>query len=301
MRQCSVLLDMILGSPRSWRADDNPQSLVVHAVAEPDLPAASVNVGEGEWNDDRASRAAARTGWAPLRMFDELGQDARFAVRGLRRSPGFAALAILVLALAIAANTAIFALVDVLMLRPLGLREPDRLVRVFNKNTAETDAFRSFSYPNYLDLREGTDAFEDLGAFTVTLVGLDRGDGTTRREFAQIVTSSYFSTLGAVPALGRVFTPEEEKPNAGIRSVVISHAFWDARSGADPDPIGKPLEINGEEYTIVGVTPRRLRRRLRSPHHRSLAAARRLRDVGRSVHGRLERRPRRARSPRAVS
>ena len=93
---------------------------------------------------------------APLRVLDELAQDARFAVRGLRRSPGFAALAILVLALAIAANTAIFALVDVLMLRPIGLREPERLIRVFNKNTAETDAFRSISYPNYLDLRDGT-------------------------------------------------------------------------------------------------------------------------------------------------
>ena len=186
--------------------------------------------------------AGEKSGPALIRFMDELGQDARFAVRGLRRSPGFAALAILVLALAIAANTAIFDLVDVLMLRPLGMREPDRLVRVFNKNTVETDTFRTFSYPNYLDLREATGSFEDLGAFTVTLIGLDGGDGTTRREFAQIVTSSYFSTLGAAPALGRTFTPEEERPNAGIRSVIVSHSFW-ARSGADPDPIGKPLEI----------------------------------------------------------
>ena len=110
-------------------------------------------------------QAGGRKGPALIRWLDEVGQDARFAVRGLRRSPGFAALAILVLALAIAANTAIFALVDVLMLRPLGMREPDRLVRVFNKNTVEADTFRSFSYPNYLDLREASGSFEDLGAF----------------------------------------------------------------------------------------------------------------------------------------
>ena len=112
----------------------------------------------------------------------------------------------------------------------------------------------AFSYPNYLDLRQGTDVFEELAAFTVSLVGLDRGDGTTRREFAQIVTANYFSTLGASPALGRTFTAEEEKPNTAIRSVVVSHAYW-ARTGADPAVIGKPIEINGEDYTIVGVAP----------------------------------------------
>ena len=150
----------------------------------------------------QSSRTGDRRGAAPLRALDQIVQDARFAVRGLGRSPGFAALAILVLALAIAANTSIFALVDVLMLRPLGMREPDRLIRVFNKNTKETDAFRSISYPNYLDLRQGAGVFEDMAAFTVSLVGLDRDDGTTRREFAQIVTASYFSTMGASPGSG---------------------------------------------------------------------------------------------------
>ena len=189
-----------------------------------------------------------------MRVLDELAQDARFALRGLRRSPGFAVLAILVLALAIAANTSIFALVDVLMLRPLGLRDPDRLVRLFSKNTTEADAFRSFSYPDYLDVRQGARAFEDLAAFTVSLVGLDRGDGITRREMAQIVTSNFFSTFAASPALGRWFTAEEEKPNAAIRSVIVSHAWW-ARAGADPAAIGQPLVINGETYIIVGVAP----------------------------------------------
>ena len=186
------------------------------------------------------SRSGDRRDSAPARALDEIAQDARFAVRGLRRSPGFAALAILVLALAIAANTSIFALVDVLMLRPRGLREPDRLVRVFNKNTAETDAFRGVSYPNYVDLREGTDVFEELAAFTVSLVGLDRGDGITRREFAQIVTASYFSTLGASPALGRTFTAEEEMEaeRNGLRldpKTTPTDARADGRSGADKD------------------------------------------------------------------
>jgi predicted permease len=189
-----------------------------------------------------------------LRILDELVHDVRFGARGLRKSPSFAALAIVALALAIGANAAIFALVDVLMLRPLGLHEPERLIRVFGKKTTEPDVYRSFSYPNYVDLRDGATSFEEIAAFTPSLVGLDRGDGTTRREFAQLVTASYFSTLGAEPAMGRTFTVEEEKPNAAIRAVIVSHAFW-ARAGADPAPLGKPLEINGEEYTVVGVAP----------------------------------------------
>ena len=191
----------------------------------------------------------------PLRLLDDLVHDAVFAVRGLRRTLGFTALAVLVLALSIGANIAIFTLVDLLMLRPLGLAEPERLVRVFAKNTVEPDAFRSFSYPNFVDLRDGgAAAFENVAAFMPALVGLEGADGTTRREFAQLVTASYFSTLGREPFLGRSFTLDEERPNAAIHSVVVSHAFW-ARAGADRELLGKPLEINGDEYTVVGVAP----------------------------------------------
>src|SRR5262245_35594574 len=112
----------------------------------------------------RATRAARRPEARPLRFLDELTQDVRFGARGLRRNPGFAALAILVLAVAIAANTAIFALVDMLLLRPLAIGEPDRLVRVFNQSTEETDSFRPFSYPDYVDLREAG-VLESVAAF----------------------------------------------------------------------------------------------------------------------------------------
>ena len=128
------------------------------------------------------------------------------------------------------------------------------MVRVFNKNTVEADVFRSISYPNYLDLRDGADVFENLAAFSVSLVGLDRGDGTTRREFAQLVTANYFAALGAEPAMGRPFSAEEERPDAEIRSVVLSHAYW-TRTGADPELIGKTIKINGDDYTVVGIAP----------------------------------------------
>jgi predicted permease len=181
-------------------------------------------------------------------------QDIAFALRGLRRGPGFAALAAIVLALAIGANTAMFALVDALLLRPLGGGDPERLVRVFARNTAEPDQFRPISYPEFVDLRDRVTAFEALAAFSPAVVGLEGAEGTTRREFAQVVTAGYFSALGGEPALGRTFSAEEERPNSEIRAVVISHALW-LRSGADPQPLGQTLEINGDPYTIVGVAP----------------------------------------------
>ena len=235
-----------------------------------------------------------------MRVLDELAQDARFALRGLRRSPGFAALAILVLALAIAANTAIFALVDVLMLRPLGLREPDRLVRVFNKNTTEADAFRSFSYPNYLDLRDGARRVRGPGR-------VHREPGrprSRRRHHAPRVRADRDRELLLDVrryARDRAVVHAPRKRSRTRRSDRWSSATPSGRAPAPiPTAIGKPLEINGDD----------VHHRRRCPRTASAASPRCSRtdlwlplgvygtSVGQFMAG-VARRPRRARSPRA--
>src|SRR5262245_41804328 len=136
-------------------------------------------------------------------------QDLRYALRLLRRAPGFACVAILVLALGIGANAAVFSIVNALVLRPQAGRLGD-VVGVFNRGRAGQDgvreSYRAFSYPAYVDIRDSNDVFESLTAYAVTLVGV--GEGTaTKRMLAAIVASNYFSTLGGSPVAGRPFMP----------------------------------------------------------------------------------------------
>ena len=212
-----------------------------------DLKAARRSLGEKGRRQESRSRK--------LLLVDELHQDLRFAIRGLRRNPGFTATAVLVLALAIGANAAIFSIVNGLMLRPLVIGEPESLTRVYGKDTTKPDSYRSFSYPNYVDLRQRSTAFEHLAAFNPTIVGLDGGDDTTQRKFVQLISANYFTTMGVSLSQGRGFTPEEERPNSDLRVAILGYGLWE-RSGADPEPLGKTLRINGDEFTIIGVAPR---------------------------------------------
>jgi predicted permease len=191
-------------------------------------------------------------GWTWL---DDLVQDTRVAQRMLRRSPGFALTAIVTLALGIGVNIGMFSLVNGLLLRPLYERA-DEVVMVYGRDTAPSGADRGSgsSYPNYLDLREGTnDIFENLAAFATVFVGLDAGEGT-RRTLASAVTANYFEVLGRPLALGRPFTTEEERLGADIRVAIISHPLW-VRLGADPGVLGRPVRVNGEPCTVIGVAP----------------------------------------------
>ena len=187
-----------------------------------------------------------------LTVFDDLGQDLRFALRGLRRNPGFSTVAIVVLAVAIGANTAIFSIVNMLLLRPLVVEEPERLVGLYPKSLVDPDEYRGWSYPNYFDVREQSKVFEDIAAMNPDVVGLEDEDGTTRRIFCQVISSNYFSTYGVPVALGRGFTQEEERPSSRIDVVVLGHDFWERR-GADPEILGKTLRVNSVDFTVVGV------------------------------------------------
>ena len=184
---------------------------------------------------------------------EDVSRDVRISLRTLRRSPGFALTAVVTLALGIGVNIGMFSLVNGLLLRPLYER-PDEVVGVYSRSTAPSGEYRGFSYPNYRDLQAGTtDIFANLAAFTTASVGLDDGEGT-RRTLAFAVTANYFQTFGLPLALGRPFTPEEERLGADVRVAIVSYPFWE-QYGADPTVLGRLLRVNGEQFTVVGVAP----------------------------------------------
>jgi predicted permease len=178
----------------------------------------------------------------------------RIALRMLAKNPGFTAIAVVVLALGIGANSAMFTVANNLLFRPPYGRQPEQLMGVYSRDKAPQPNYRSFSYPNYLDIQQRNTVFTDLLAFDMTMVGITEGD-TTRRVFADCVSANFFSTLGAPLSQGRPFTPEEEKPESEIPVAIVSHAYW-KRSGFDPQLLGKKIIVNGRSLTIVGITPK---------------------------------------------
>ncbi|MEW5984635.1 MAG: ABC transporter permease [Acidobacteriota bacterium] len=181
--------------------------------------------------------------------------DLRHAIRLLAKTPGFTAVAVLILALGIGLNTAVFTLVNSLVLRPRpGSDQPGEVVGLYNYDTSRPDQYREFSYPAYRDIREQNQAFLDVTAVGAGLVGLGEAE-LTRRVFAFQVGANYFSTFGVRPALGRAFLPEEEAPGAQRQVVILSDEYW-RKTGADPDVLGTTLRVNTREYTVVGVAPR---------------------------------------------
>ena len=180
-------------------------------------------------------------------------RDLRHAIRLLTRTPGFTTVAVLVLALGIGVNTAVFSIVNALVLQPRQGRI-DQLVGVFSRDRAKPDHYRDFSYPAYLDMRERGDIFDSLMAHTFSTVGITEGD-TTKQTFASIVSANYFSTLGVRMAAGRVFSAEEERPGSGRRVAIASYAVW-RRARLDPSFIGSTVRVSGTDYSVIGVAPR---------------------------------------------
>ena len=177
-------------------------------------------------------------------------QDLRYAARTLRRSPGFALVAVLTLALGIGATTAIFSVVDTTILRPLPFPEPDRLVRLW-ETTPRGDDFTA-SDPNFLDFREHNRAFEEMAAYRQATLSLT-GDGEPERLEGMAVTHTLFPLLGATPALGRTFGAEEDRPGGDNRVVVLSHELWQRRFGADPSIVGRSITLDGQDHIVTGV------------------------------------------------
>jgi predicted permease len=189
---------------------------------------------------------------ARLPVLERLLQDLRYGARMLRKNPGFAVVAIVTLALGIGANTAIFSVVNGVLLRPLPYKDPARLMVVYSSFNG-VPAGGATSPPDFRTLREQNHSFESLSAYygeTSNLTGVGRPE----RIRGRIVSAEYFSTLGVQPMLGRGFLPGEEKWGSH-RVVIVSYGFWRSHLNADPDIANKTFDLDGERYNVVGVMP----------------------------------------------
>ena len=185
---------------------------------------------------------------------ERLFQDIRFGLRQLLRKPGFAALAIISMALGIGANTSIFSLLDTALLRPLPVHEPSQLVELYGTLHNGADVTLQ-SYPNYKDYRDRNTVLSGLSAYRIVVSALSHG-GRNQRVWGYLVSGNYFDVLGVKPALGRAFLPEEDATPGSHPVAVLSYGCWERRFGADPSIIGHTVQFNGRPYTVVGVAPK---------------------------------------------
>ena len=181
----------------------------------------------------------------------DLLQDIRYALRSMRKNPGFTVIAVLTLALGIGANTAIFSVVDAVVLRPLPYRAPDRLVMVWERRP-ERDHIVA-SYPDFRDWRARSRSFDGMAAFSAWTHNLT-GAGSPERVESAVVSASFFDVLGLAPSLGRAFRPEEETKGRDD-VVVLGHAFFLKRFGGDRSVVGRKILLDGKPFVVIGVAP----------------------------------------------
>lgn len=182
-------------------------------------------------------------------------RDIRYAFRTLRRNPGFSLAAILVLALGIGANTAIFTVVRAVLLAPLPYRDPDRLVLLYERNVIGETAFNIVSGQNFLDWQRDAQSFEQMAIWGSWSSSLSAHDGGLPENVNGAICSyNLFATLGIQPALGRAFLPEDDAADTA-RVVIISDGFWRRRFAADPRVIGTQMRLDDKMHTVIGVMP----------------------------------------------
>ncbi len=224
----------------------------------------------GQGLDEVEARAAARRAFGNVMQaeerfyesgrwlwWDNLRQDVRFGFRMLRKSPAFTVVAVLTLGLGIGLNSAIFTLFDALMLRPLPIRDPNAVVSVYQHIQDETGGYRSFSYPEYVGLRESNSVFSGLIAYSwipaeIATPTRSTVDGAEEAH-GLIATANYFSLLGGEVALGRSFLPEEDQTRGSHPVIILSYGFWQQHFNSDRLIVGKSLKVNGIYMTVVGV------------------------------------------------
>ncbi len=184
---------------------------------------------------------------------DTLAQDIRYALRGLRRAPGFTIVALLTLALGIGVNSSIFSVVNAILFRPLPVDHPEQLVEIYGRQSTATEHGTS-SYPNYLVYREQAKTLSELVGYTNFFAHLSI-EGSSDLVTGELVTDNYFRALGVRPAIGRAFAPGEATAIDASAYAVISDRFWKSRYNGAPDVVGKTFRMNGIVYTVLGVAP----------------------------------------------
>jgi putative ABC transport system permease protein len=241
--------------------DHYQQSLSGGATEEEAYQAAVDELNESDLLGPELKRVERRVQREPLviggdskaHMLGDLWQDLRYGFRMLAKNPGFTTVAVVALALGIGANSAIFSVVNTVLLRPLPYKNPEQLVMVWEENSKQGYPRDTPAAANYVDWRDQNHVFEAMvamGEISFNLTGV----GDPERIDGQRVSASLFPLLGVEPQLGRVFRPEEDKPGAN-QVVVMSYGLWQRRFGADPGIIGKTINLNGKSFTVLGVMP----------------------------------------------
>jgi predicted permease len=256
-------LDHELEEEMHFHIDMKVREMVESGMSENDARYAALR----EFGNRGLMKRDSRNMWRFI-VIETLIQDIRYGLRTFTRNPVFTVAVVLTLALGIGANTAIFTLVDSVMLRLLPVENPERLLVFGNRSgmgSMNTDRPEErdtslISYPLYRDFAETTEVFSELAALSSYYINAyvspdSTGRGPVERAEARLVTGNFFSTLGIRAVHGRTITPEDDQAPGAHPVAVISHAFWSRKFGRDPSAVGRTLRVNGIEYTILGVTP----------------------------------------------
>src|SRR5262249_12092878 len=181
-------------------------------------------------------------------------QDLRFGARMVGKNPAVAVVAVVTLALGIGSTTAVFSLVNAILLRPLPVSRPGELSALYS-DRRDSEGVGDWSYPHFRELRDRSGIFAGLAAQAGANLSVTIGD---RAEllWANIVSEDYFAVLGMTPALGRLLLPEDDRGHGSDPIAVLSYETWQARFGGDPAVVGRGVRVNGHPFTIVGVAPR---------------------------------------------
>ena len=188
-------------------------------------------------------------------------RDLRYGARMLLRQPGFTAIAVLTLALGIGANTAIFSMIDAVLLKSLPVEKPQQLVALSTAGVGDQGPSRgNFSYPVLQDLRDQNQVFAGVFGHSTESFNFSANSQTDRAS-GEMVSSNFFSVLGVNPYLGRFFSDADDKTAGAQAEAIVSHGFWTRRLGADPTLIGKTVHLNSYPFTVVGISAARFLRR----------------------------------------
>src|SRR5262249_5323463 len=234
-----------------YHIERQTEELIAKGMTEEEARYAALRAMDGVERRKEECRDMRRVRW-----IEDLIQDIRYSLRTLRKSPGFTVVAVLTLALGIGANTAIFSVVNAVLLRSLPYRDPDQLVMLRYNYEVEIKGFDPpsvYKVADFLEWREQAKAFEQIAAYQLLTADLT-GSGEPERLAVGYVSANLYATLGVAPALGRAFTPAEETV-CGAPVVILSDSLWRRRFGSDPQVIGQAITLGGKSRTVVGIMP----------------------------------------------
>ncbi|MBV8673112.1 MAG: ABC transporter permease, partial [Acidobacteriaceae bacterium] len=254
-------MDLRRFTDRSRKDEDLAEEIASHLAHEEDANAARGLSAEEARREARVRfgnpRVVRERVWRyrSLPWVDDIWRDLRFALRGLRKTPGFTVIAVLVIAVGIGVNTAVFSVINAVLLKPLTYPNPQELVEL--RNISAQGSFPGANIPKFNIWHQRTGIFEQVAAYDFGGAGMNVTGGDHPEQVQGMhVSGDYFAMFGAPVVAGRTFTAEEDSPHGG-RVTVLSYGLWKSRYGANPNVVGSTIQLDGEPYLIVGVIGRR--------------------------------------------